>query len=197
VHARFGLSDGCAKAFPSRGSADCAPPSRGSVTPIHPPGACDRSSATRRTLRPRHPAGTSKASTSVWNKPRSPISTVSWAASLGRVIIPRVRRSAGSGPSRTVARSSRTRSWAAGCACAGQFGRSGGEGWLGIVFHGELNHPGHGFAAQRVEDGMQQGGFAGAVLALQHHQGMREIDNHRHMEIQLSENRVRQNLQVH
>ena len=54
-----------------------------------------------------------------------------------------------------------------------------------------------GFAAQRVEDGMQQGGFAGAVLALQHHQGMREIDNHRHMEIQLGEYRMRQNLQVH
>ena len=55
----------------------------------------------------------------------------------------------------------------------------------------------HFVAAQGVEDGVQQRRFPRPVLALKHDQGMREVHNHRHVEIQVDENRMPQNLKMH
>jgi hypothetical protein len=55
----------------------------------------------------------------------------------------------------------------------------------------------HLLAAQRVVDGMQQRGFARTVFALQHDQRMRQIHDHGHVEIQVDEDGMRQDLEVH
>ena len=55
----------------------------------------------------------------------------------------------------------------------------------------------HFVAAQGVEDGMQQSGFPRPVLALQHDERMREVHNHRHVEVQIGEDGMAQNLQIH
>src|SRR6266481_5612838 len=57
--------------------------------------------------------------------------------------------------------------------------------------------PLHGFAAERVVDGMEERRLAGTVIARQHDQRMREIHDHRHMEVETGEDRVRNNLQIH
>ena len=51
--------------------------------------------------------------------------------------------------------------------------------------------------AQGVKDRMQEGGLPRPVFALQHDERMREVHNHRHVEIQIGEYGVAQDLQVH
>jgi len=52
-------------------------------------------------------------------------------------------------------------------------------------------------ALQGDMDLLQQGRFARSVLALQHDQGVAQIHNHRHVEVETGENRMGQDLQKH
>ncbi len=53
------------------------------------------------------------------------------------------------------------------------------------------------FPAQRIVDRMQQRRFSRAVLACQHDKRMRQIHDHRHVEVEIRENGMRKNLEEH
>ena len=52
-------------------------------------------------------------------------------------------------------------------------------------------------AAQRVIDGVQQRRFAATILAREHDERVRKVHDHRHVEIEVGENGMSQNLEKH
>ena len=53
------------------------------------------------------------------------------------------------------------------------------------------------FALERVLNGMQQRRLAGAVVTGEHYQRMRQINDHWHVEVEVDEDGVRQDFQIH
>src|SRR5439155_4475937 len=60
-----------------------------------------------------------------------------------------------------------------------------------------VNETIHRFALQRLLNRVQQRRFAGPVVTAEHDQRMGKIHNHRHMEVQIDENGMGQDCQIH
>ena len=60
-----------------------------------------------------------------------------------------------------------------------------------------IGEPVHLFALEREIERVEQRGFPRSVLAFEHDQRMREVHDHRHVEVEVDEDRVRKDFEEH